>query len=164
MLELPKALFRNLLLVLCCATLAACSSNSSKPVTGRDDVRDALYQQFSEWRGVPYRLGGVSKKGVDCSALVQITYRDAFSVDLPRSTWDLARVGTPVKPEDRRSGDLVFFKIGLWDNHVGIYLENGRFMHASASQGVMISSLQEPYWQQRYWKTLRPLPAELASR
>jgi cell wall-associated NlpC family hydrolase len=105
---------------------------------------------------VPYRMGGNSRAGVDCSALVQLAYLNAFSRNLPRTTEDQVRVGAEVRAGDERSGDLIFFKTGFWSRHVGIYLGDGRFMHASASKGVMISSLSEPYWQARYWKAKRP--------
>jgi len=160
----PKLLVWSLLTALWCVGLLGCSSQPSQPASDQRAVRDALYQQYGAWRGVPYRLGGLSTRGVDCSGLVQLTYQNVFSHQLPRTTKDLARVGKPVKPGERRSGDLVFFKIGLWQDHVGIYLENGKFMHASASKGVMISSLDETYWHQRYWKTLRPLDLVVASR
>ncbi len=157
---------RVLVVAAICVLLSACSGPASKPGTAASQpaVRDALYRQYNEWRGVPYRLGGVSKSGVDCSALVQITYKNLFSMDLPRNTWDQSRVGSVVKPGERRSGDLVFFKTDMWGNHVGIYLEDGRFMHASASRGVMISNLEDTYWKRHYWKTLRPMASSLVSR
>ncbi len=148
--------------------LAACSSaptGRAPPTTGEQyAVRLALYDQYGEWRGVPYRLGGLSKGGVDCSGLVHLTFRDRFGIQLPRTTADLAREGMDVRPRDRQSGDLVFFRINRRLNHVGIYMENGRFLHASTSSGVMISSLADPYWQQRYWKTVRPRQSLLAAR
>jgi len=151
------------LLALISLLLAACSSAP----TGSGEqyaVRLALYDQFGAWGGVPYRLGGASRGGVDCSALVQLTYRDLFGIQLPRTTGEQARMGTTIKPRERRSGDLVFFRINRGLNHVGIYLEGGRFMHASTSSGVMISSLDEAYWKKRYWKTVRPRPSLLAAR
>lgn len=160
---IPKKLTR-FCLSLACLVIAACSNSPSRPVASDGDIKNALYQQYSQWRGVPYRLGGSSKQGVDCSALVQLTYKNAFYLDMPRTTEEQAQAGMPVKDGQRRSGDLVFFKTGFWNKHVGIYLEDGKFMHASASSGVMISSLNDAYWQKHYWKTLRPWPLELASR
>ncbi|MDY0069516.1 MAG: NlpC/P60 family protein [Porticoccaceae bacterium] len=162
----PRPNTARFLLALVCLWLAACSSQGPRTTQGGDHhaVRFALYDQFGEWRGVPYRMGGLSKSGVDCSGLVYLTFRDRFGIQLPRNTADLARAGDTVKPRDRRSGDLVLFRIHRGLNHVGIYLEEGRFMHASASSGVMISSLADPYWQQRYWKTVRPRSSLLAGR
>lgn len=154
------------ILISCCLWLAACSTQSPSRGGGGDEhaVRFALYDQFGEWRGVPYRMGGLSKGGVDCSGLVYLTYRDLFNIQLPRNTHDLARMGTTVTPRDRQSGDLVLFRISRNLNHVGIYLEEGRFMHTSTRKGVMISHLTDPYWQQRYWKTVRPRQSLLAGR
>lgn len=156
------------LLALVCLSLAACSS---APTAGKASsageqyaVRMALYDQFGIWRGVPYRLGGTSRSGVDCSGLVQLTFRDLFGLQLPRTTGELAQLGDTVKPRERRSGDLVFFRINRGLDHVGIYLENNRFMHASASSGVMISNLDDAYWKKRYWKTVRPRSSLLAQR
>ena len=160
---------RIVMLASCCLWLAACSTQSPQKSAGtmsgdEHAVRFALYDQFGEWRGVPYRMGGLSKSGVDCSGLVYLTFRDRFNVQLPRSTRDLARMGSSVKPGDRQSGDLVLFRINRNLNHVGIYLEDGRFMHTSSRKGVMISSLSDPYWQKRYWKTVRPRQSLLAQR
>ena len=160
----PIAIF-PFLLAWAVLLVAGCSSQVPRPVPASDiAVRSALHQKYEEWRGVPYRLGGTSKSGVDCSALVQIIYRDIFSVDLPRTTWDLSRVGARVDREQLKSGDLVFFKTALWGNHVGVYLGEGRFVHASASRGVIVSELANPYWRKHYWKSLRPVADGLASR
>jgi len=126
-------------------------------------VRFALYDQFGEWQGVPYRLGGLSKAGIDCSGLVYLTFRDQFNLFLPRNTQELAKTGSRVKPENRKSGDLVLFRINRNFNHIGIYLENNRFMHSSAQKGVMISNLGDPYWKKHYWKTVRPRQSLLAA-
>ncbi|MAT50752.1 MAG: hypothetical protein CMK32_06160 [Porticoccaceae bacterium] len=159
-----KAVFPLLLVVT--LILAGCGSSPSRESSlgSSNPVQAALRDIYSEWRGVPYRNGGMSKKGIDCSGLVYLAYRDLFRVSLPRSTWDQARVGNRVKSTERRSGDLVFFKISVWGNHVGIYLGNNQFLHASASQGVMISRLDNPYWQKHYWKTVRPEPDYLVLR
>ncbi len=114
-----------------------------------------LYQQYSEWRGVKYKMGGMSKQGVDCSGFVRLTFADLFSLKLPRDTILQARGGVEIDKGDLRSGDLVFFRINKRTQHVGIYLEESRFVHASTSRGVMISSMTQPYWQKRYWKSVR---------
>ena len=118
-------------------------------------ILDVLYQQVEVWEGVPYRLGGLSKKGVDCSGFVYTTYLNQFNKRLPRSTYQQSQTGEYVFQKDLRAGDLVFFRIGYSTRHVGIYLENGLFAHASKSSGVMISHLQDTYWSKRYWKAVR---------
>ncbi|MEQ8799241.1 MAG: NlpC/P60 family protein [Salinisphaeraceae bacterium] len=116
-------------------------------------VRETLYAQLDDWRGTPYRLGGMTREGVDCSAFVLRVFRDAFGIRLPRTTELQAFVGQPV--EDHTAGDLVFFKTGWKQWHVGIYVEEYRFVHASTSQGVILSDLRNPYWAGHYWHTRR---------
>jgi len=114
-----------------------------------------LYDQYNSWRGVRFREGGLSKNGIDCSGYVYLTYRDKFHRSIPRSTELLARSGMEVSPRQIRAGDLVFFKTGGKKRHVGIYLKNGAFMHASTSRGVMISKLRNPYWSDAFWMARR---------
>jgi cell wall-associated NlpC family hydrolase len=118
-------------------------------------ILDLLYQQVEAWEGTPYRLGGLSKEGIDCSGFVYMTYLTRFNIALPRSTHQQSQVGDYVLKKGLRAGDLVFFRIGYSTRHVGIYLENGLFAHASKSKGVMLSRLQDDYWSKRYWKTIR---------
>jgi len=120
-----------------------------------DKILTLLYQQLDAWEGVPYRLGGLSKEGVDCSGFVYMTYLTQFNIRLPRSTYQQARIGDYVFQNDLRAGDLVFFRIGYSTRHVGVYLENGLFAHASKSSGVIRSRLQDDYWSNRYWKAIR---------
>lgn len=126
------------------------TSSAADPVTV-----DLLYAQYNNWRGVRYREGGLSKNGVDCSGFVYLTYQEQFNRRVPRSTELLARAGTEVNPSQVKPGDLVFFKTGRKQRHVGIYLKNGSFMHASTSRGVMISKLQNPYWADTFWMVRR---------
>ncbi len=74
---------------------------------------------------------------------------------LPRSTEFQAELGKSIDKDQLRPGDLVFFKTGRTDRHVGVYLEDGMFLHASTSQGVIISGLDESYWKSAYWKAKR---------
>jgi cell wall-associated NlpC family hydrolase len=107
------------------------------------------------WLGTPYKFGGETKNGVDCSALVRALYDDAFGVNLPRTTGKQHTEGRPVDRSQMRAGDLVFFRTGDSQRHVGIYLEDQRFVHASSSEGVTVSPLKYDYWQNHYWKTKR---------
>lgn len=118
-------------------------------------IIDVLYQQAQAWEGVPYRLGGLSRTGIDCSGFVYVTYLKQFRVKLPRSTFRQSKIGDPVFRNDLRAADLVFFRTGQGVRHVGIYIEDGRFVHASKSRGVMLSSLANDYWSKRYWKAIR---------
>jgi len=85
-------------------------------------------------------------------------YRDVFGRRLPRTTEEQETVGSPVNRGSLEPGDLVFFKTGRFRRHVGIYVENGLFMHASASDGVRLSSLKNRYWRRHYWKARRLTP------
>lgn len=116
-----------------------------------------LYRQHDQWQGTPYRIGGQSRAGIDCSGFVQLTYRSRLGVALPRTTEQQLLAGQPVGLPELATGDLVFFKIDGDTRHVGIYLEGNRFLHASKSSGVMISSLDSPYWRAVYWTSRRVL-------
>jgi len=114
------------------------------------DVRSRLYNEYQQWRGTPHRLGGLSERGIDCSGLVYVTFRDEFNVQLPRSTRQQSSQGIPIARRALRSGDLVFFDTGMNSRHVGIYIEQDKFLHVSSSRGVMVSYLTSDYWNKRY--------------
>lgn len=118
-------------------------------------VKEILNQQYRDFRHVRYREGGLSRKGIDCSGLVYLTYRQKFGVDMPRSTDQQSEAGREVRKKQLKAGDLVFFKTGLFTRHVGIYMNKGKFLHASSSRGVVISSLDDEYWLDTYWKARR---------
>ncbi len=118
-------------------------------------TKHKLYSQFYEWQDVRYKLGGLSKQGVDCSGFVHLTYKSKLGVKLPRTTRLQAKLGRDIAKNELTAGDLVFFKTGSVTRHVGIYLENNKFLHASASRGVMISKLDNVYWRANYWKSIR---------
>jgi len=99
-------------------------------------------------RGRPYHFGGASiSSGFDCSGLVMYSYRQV-GVDLPHSTDALRQLSRPVKASNLRRGDLVFFDLeGKKNSHVGIYLGDGRFIHApSTGKSVRSDKLDAPYW------------------
>nr|WP_197038253.1 NlpC/P60 family protein [Halomonas saliphila] len=128
-------------------------------------VREALLAQHERWAGTPYRLGGTSRRGIDCSALVQNVFSETFRLELPRSTGEQVQQGTPIARDELQVGDLVFFRPPGRYDHVGIYVGDGYFLHASTSQGVIISELDNSYWQRYYWQARRTLePTTLALR
>lgn len=118
-------------------------------------VKQILVSQYHEWKSVRHRMGGMSKKGIDCSGLVYVTYLSRLGMHVPRSTELQSSVGIPVKQSQLQPGDLVFFKTGLKQRHVGIYMGNKRFLHASSSRGVTVSRLDNVYWSRSYWKARR---------
>jgi len=116
-----------------------------------------LYLQYKRWKGTPYQYGGLSQEGVDCSGFVHQTYRSLFKISLPRATKDQVTRGKRVYINQLTAGDLVFFKTRWNVRHVGIYLEKGKFVHASSNKGVMISTLYSGYWKKHYWQARRLL-------
>ena len=114
-------------------------------------ISTKLYGYYTSWKGTPYRIGGLSRRGVDCSGFVYLSFRDLFGITLPRTTLEQRKLGFEVFLHRLQPGDLLFFKTGWFTHHVGIYLDDKRFVHASTSKGVMISSLQEEYWQKNFY-------------
>jgi cell wall-associated NlpC family hydrolase len=145
------ASIRLLVLLMVLVIVSSCAG----PRQSARSPQAKLMESYEQWKGTPYRLGGTTRSGVDCSAFVQIVMRQQFRVDLPRTTEQQLTVGSRVRKSSLRTGDLVFFQTGRRTLHVGIMLDNNRFMHASTSSGVMISSLNERYWSSRYLRARR---------
>lgn len=120
-------------------------------------VRRQLQYAAEDWYGVPYKWGGTTKEGVDCSALVRNVYQDAFGRRLPRVTDEQVQTGTRIPKSELRPGDLVFFRPQNEYNHVGVYLGGEEFVHASSSKGVRDSPIDKNYWQKYYWTARRTL-------
>lgn len=118
-------------------------------------VQKALYQQYRQWRGTPYRYGGLSRNGIDCSGFVYLTFRTRFGIRLPRTTDGQIEMGYDVSARRLEPGDLLFFSTGFFDHHVGIYLGGKNFIHASEHHGVMISSLDNHYWRSNFKEARR---------
>lgn len=103
--------------------------------------------------GVPYRYGGASPQaGFDCSGLVQYVYRQATGTQVPRTADELAGAGVRVTRDELHPGDLVFYNtLGRSFSHVGIYLGEGKFIHAPSRNGVVrVEDMRVPYWRERY--------------
>lgn len=162
-------MMRQLLICLVLLTLVGCAGTGSHiqesasvvPAAETVDMRDSdrvrqlLEHQYAEWQGTPHRLGGNSRRGVDCSGFVQQTFASRFGLELPRSTNSQATLGATVSRDQLQPGDLVFFKTGFKKRHVGIYKGDTQFLHASSSQGVSVSSLNNQYWASNYWQSRR---------
>lgn len=166
-----------LLLLLLLPLMAGCGSSRTAVAPGTDirqlaraglllgfdigpDDDWPLLTEAASWLGVPYRYGGNDRGGVDCSGLTRAIYQRVYHQTLHRNSLqqyeqDCRSVGR----HHLESGDLVFFapkgkKRNI--NHVGIYLKEGRFLHASSSRGVKVSSLDEPYFQNTFAAAGRP--------
>jgi len=109
-----------------------------------------LYSAIDEWYGTPYRYGGSTKNGIDCSAFVQTIYSVLFGIMIPRTAHEQYKAFQHIDREELKEGDLVFFNTTGGVSHVGIYLQNNKFVHAAVSEGVMISDLDDSYWSRRY--------------
>jgi cell wall-associated NlpC family hydrolase len=123
------------------------------------DIEKRLRQEYNRWRGTQHRLGGIGRRGIDCSGFVQTVYRDVFNVNLPRTTKAQVRQGRPVPFSKLQAGDLVFFQPPTYPRHVGIYLGGSEFVHASKNKGVTLSRINPTYWGKYYWTARRILPA-----
>lgn len=143
-------------------TAAAAGAESSRPpaamsVSAVNSTRASLMQAYRDWKGTPYRWGGASESGVDCSMFINIVFADYFGMDLPTHTRTQLNAGEGVRRTAIRTGDLIFFRTGRKRLHVGIMLDREEFMHASTSQGVTISELSREYWANRYLAARRVL-------
>ena len=106
---------------------------------------------IAEYMSAPYQYGGTGKSGLDCSGFAYVVYRDYDNSRLPLTVRTLYRLDNRVEYNDLTFGDLVFFKIDKRKvSHVGIYLGEGNFVHASRSHGVVIDDLTADYWAERY--------------
>jgi len=114
---------------------------------------ERLYKEAAYWLRTPHRDGGSNRSGIDCSFLVYIIYRNVYDKKIERNSNDILKKNCRKIGRSRlREGDLVFFDTmgGSKVSHVGIYLKEGKFVHASTSKGVMISSLEEEYYRKRW--------------
>ncbi|MBI3812028.1 MAG: C40 family peptidase [Nitrospirae bacterium] len=141
--------------------LAGCAGNSPRPDfsdlprdAGRSStpVQKEVIRTAHSLLGTPYKYGGTTPEGFDCSGFVNYVYRKAAGVALPRETHDLVRAGRPVLVAELRPADLVYFKIEHQKPlHVGIYLGEGKFIHSPSTRGkINIQRLDQEYWRDRY--------------
>ncbi len=126
------------------------NDKSEKP--GNKSGNTALITSIYHWLGTPHRDGGTSKHGTDCSYFVQSVYQEAYGIELNRNSRKMYEEDVePVRQSALREGDLVFFNTsGDGISHVGIYLRNNMFVHASSSKGVIVESLSSPYYRKNY--------------
>lgn len=133
------------------------SNGANIDINNPAEVKAQLLKQLDEWQGVPYRYGGLTKQGVDCSGFTHVTFAEQFGINLPRTTGSQALKGVVVEQSELLPGDLVFFNTGFKQRHLGVYVGDKQFIHASSSRGVMMSRLDNPYWQDAYWHSRRVL-------
>jgi len=113
-----------------------------------------LYHFITDWTGVKYRLGGMDKQGIDCSGFALLLEKDIYGLTLPRRSKDQAETIKKKNKNDLKEGDLIFFSFGGNEvDHVGVYLNNDFFVHASTTRGVVVDDLNLPVYQQAIVKT-----------
>lgn len=110
---------------------------------------------LESWIGTPYHFGGSSLRGTDCSGFSGNFYNVVFGIKLTRTAYDQANQCTFISSDSLQAGDLLFFRNGLHISHVGVFLGNEYFVHASSTQGVTISHLQEKYYKKRFYRAGR---------
>lgn len=116
-----------------------------------------LYQFIDQWMGVKYKYGGTTTDGVDCSGFANILYKEVYKTVLPRSSKDIAKELKTISKTNLSEGDILIFDMENEKNsHIGIYLKNNKFVHSSTSNGVVISSLELPYYQKSFSKAGQP--------
>lgn len=133
--------------------------------SGLDADQQALVDEALTWLGTPYRYGGQDKNGADCSGLTMQVYRRALGIAIPRTSRDQQKFCKSIRQSSLEAGDLIFFTTGRDKtrvSHVGLYLGEGRFVHASGSKGVIISDMKERYYSSNYHSSghvIRPADA-----
>ncbi len=138
-----------------CASHAQDSEHPPSPSQNPHQSNHPATTIATKMLGAPYRYGGASPQGFDCSGLVYYSYHRA-GYKVPRTSQQQYQDSLPVKSEHAREGDLLFFRIEGKVSHVGVYLGNRQFIHApSSGKRVSIASLNDPYWRKRLTKTGR---------
>ncbi len=142
--------FAPILLILSNFLLTSCggSLNRSTPLNFENQKKAEFWHYAKTFLGTPYRFGGASRYGMDCSGLVLRVYNDVYGIKLPHNTYKLYKRGRTIPLRNLKIGDLVFFSEKQRNrlSHVGIYMGNGYFIHASSSSGVIMSRLNSRYY------------------
>ena len=120
-----------------------------------NSIEETILREFQQWEETPHKMGGNSKKGIDCSGFAHYMYGKLFNIKVPRSTKLFLKKGTQINKPQLKSGDLVIFKPPTYPYHVGIYVGDNKFIHASTTKGVMMSDLNNPYWLKCYLMSRR---------
>jgi len=153
-------MIRKIFLLLFVSTLLfSCASrkkaNRKKTSKIENSSKSKIEKEYKKCFGIPYRYGGTSYSGFDCSGFVQHIYKKALNINIARTTKDLLKSGKQTSKNKLKVGDLIFFKPLKKYNHVGIFMGESMFIHSSSSKGVMKSSLNNSYWKKYYHESRR---------
>jgi lipoprotein Spr len=128
------------------------TSTKSQDSNRLELLKEPLYLFVHEWWNTPYRYGGTSKKGIDCSAFILRLFKDVYQYELPRTASQQYKISQKVKKEDLKDGDLVFFRNKVKSGwHVGLYLIDGWFIHSTSARGVTVSNINEPKYRSIFY-------------
>lgn len=118
------------------------------PIETRFNMR--MLEFIEEWYGTPYRYGGTTKKGIDCSAFANFFMSAVYGLAIPRNSKEQYSAAKKIRKKQLEEGDLVFFNTRGGISHVGVYVGNNKFVHSSTSSGVVISDMDDEYFAKRY--------------
>jgi lipoprotein Spr len=136
-------------------------SSGTEPSVDSEQRKQAIPARLStfirDWLHTPYRYGGNGKNGIDCSGLVVQFMQDVYGIQVPRQAQDQYVQGKKITKSRLQAGNLVFFSVahGRSIDHVGVYIGEGQFIHASESEGVIISDLNETFYSENYFGACR---------
>ena len=118
----------------------------SRIKSSENELQRKLLKSYTNWKGTKYQLGGDSKEGIDCSGLTRRIYREVYGIELPRRTYEQVKIGSRIERKDLKPGDIVYFKPEGTGSHTAVYLGETLFINASTAKGVVISTLENTYW------------------
>lgn len=118
----------------------------SRIKSSENELQRKLLKSYANWKGTKYQLGGDSKEGIDCSGLTRRIYREVYGIELPRRTYEQVKIGSRIERDNLKPGDIVYFKPEGTGSHTAVYLGETLFINASTAKGVVISTLENTYW------------------
>lgn len=153
--QIRNLIFISLLFLFACSSKKESVKTYGSAIARYADLMDVskkklknarLYRFINKWEGTKYQYGGLDQKGIDCSGLVYLLYKEVYEKEIPRMTSQQLTIIKRKYENQLKEGDLVFFDYdGKKFSHVGVFLQNGYYVHASTKKGVMISRLKDPY-------------------
>lgn len=118
----------------------------SRIKSSENELQKKLLKSYANWKGTKYQLGRDSKEGIDCSGLTRRIYRKVYGIELPRKTYEQVKIGSRIERQNLKLGDIVYFKPEGTGSHTVVYLGETLFINASTVKGVVISMLENTYW------------------
>nr|NJM04909.1 C40 family peptidase [Desulfobacula sp.] len=158
-LKMRTSLVYGLILILSVTPVFGVETKTSSPVSAVGLTEQQFENQLKQFVGIPYRRGGTTTNGLDCSGFVRLVYDQIFGIDLPHSSSAQFKFSDlkKIDKNEMQPGDLIFFgnKGKKRINHVGVYISDNKFIHASSTDGIKVSGLDESYWKKRFVGTKR---------